>query len=101
VSSRTISSYEEPDVGKVPYSDTLGWATVQLLINDCFDFSRGRSSTIPMKITDGSPASVLFSIFSINIDDYTGLREEIDRRTAGTCLEIISNTKSADDNIGL
>jgi hypothetical protein len=88
--SRTIGSYQEPDVGKLPYTDTFDWATIQLLLDDCFAFARGQSEHIPARITNGTLYTALYSIDSIVIDDYDGLVEEIHRRSNFSSLEIIT-----------
>ena len=85
--SRTISSFEQPKVLKSDYTDMLDWATVQLLIDDCFDFARGISDEIPKAITKGSFPSVLMNI---DLNDYytnSKLQEAVKRRSKRNNIE--------------
>lgn len=85
--SRTISSYEEPDVGKSPFTDTFDWAVVRLLLNDCFRFARGSSDTIPSEITEGSLYSVFLSFNDVNFLNDHDFTEEMKLRAKHGNLE--------------
>lgn len=85
--SRTLSSYEDPKVGIAPYRNTLDWAVVQLLVDDCFEFARGKSQRIPKTISKGSLYSAISLISVVNVEDFDGLSDEITRRSKSGRLE--------------
>ena len=78
--SRTVSSYEQPEEGSGPFRDTFDWAVVSLLIENCFNFSRGSSNTIPAKITEGSFASVFCFSLKPNFWADANFMDEVKRR---------------------
>ena len=88
VYSRTITSYEESKVSQSPFTNTLDWGVVVLLIEDCDGFARGNSSNIPIKIDDASLHSV-FSRFLHDIDFWNdqGFMDALKRRISEGELE--------------
>ena len=80
VFSRTISSFENPNTGKMHYTHVFDWALVQLLLEDCYDFARSNSDTIPVKISEGSFYSIFFSMDGSDFLANPDFMEEVNRR---------------------
>lgn len=80
VFSRTLSSFENPGVGQMRYTHVFDWALVQLLLEDCFEFARSSSDTIPVKISERSFYSTFFRMDGSDFFANPSFMEEVNRR---------------------
>ena len=87
--SRTVSSYEEPTVIQAQFTNTFDWAVVLLLVEDCYEFARGISETIPAKITKGSLSSVFWFFNGIEFSANQRFMNDLTWRTDRGDLEFL------------